>query len=194
MPRSGIKGIETVAWGTHLCLFYKSIAELRQLLTAYFHAGLTDGECCIWITGPSLNGEEALESLQRSMPAIADYFKTGQLEIVPHTQWYETDGVFRSEAVLRAWFDKLQRSSRHGFTGLRVAGDASWLSSRQQRRDFISYEQQVTAAASEQRLLALCTYPSAAWVPEEMLQVMLSHNSVLLPGSGGWKAIDVCHA
>src|SRR5687768_12415028 len=121
MPRSGIKGIETVAWGTHLCLFYKSIAELRQLLTAYFHAGLTDGECCIWITGPSLNGEEALESLQRSMPAIADYFKTGQLEIVPHTQWYETDGVFRSEAVLRAWFDKLQRSSRHGFTGLRVA-------------------------------------------------------------------------
>jgi hypothetical protein len=192
MPRSGIKGLDSVAWGTHLCLFYKSSTELRQLLTLYFQTGLSDGECCVWITGPSLSGEEALESLQRSTPGISDYLETGQLEILPHTSWYVTDGVFCSETVLRAWFEKLHQAIQRGFTGLRVAGDASWLSSGDQRREFISYEHQVTKTAAAQRLLALCTYPSAAWVPEEMLQVMQCYTSVLLSGLGGWKAIDVC--
>jgi hypothetical protein len=146
----------------------------------------------VWITGPSLSREEALESLQRSTPGISDYLETGQLEILPHRSWYVTDGVFCSETVLRAWFEKLHQAIQRGFTGLRVAGDASWLSSGDQRREFISYEHQVTKTAAAQRLLALCTYPSEAWVPEEMLQVMQCYTSVLLSGLGGWKAIDVC--
>lgn len=182
MPRSGIRGLDTVAWGTHLCLFYKSAAELRQLLTPYFQAGLADGECCVWITGPSLSEAEALESLQRPLPQVRDYLDTGQLEILPHTQWYVDNGIFRSDAVLTAWYSKLQQATHRGFAGLRVAGDASWLSSREQRHEFITYEQKVTDTLSAQRLLALCTYPSAAWVPEEMLQVMQCHKSVLLPG------------
>ena len=192
MPRSGIRGLDTVAWGTHLCLFYKSAAELCQLITPYFQAGLGDGECCVWITGPSLSEEEALESLQRSLPQVRDYLQTGQLEIWPYTQWYMVNGCFRSDAVLAAWVSKLNQATHRGFAGLRVAGDASWLSSREQRQEFMIYEQKVTTTASAQRLLALCTYPSSAWVPEEMLQVMQCHKSILLPGSGGWKAVDVC--
>ncbi|MEP7150424.1 MAG: MEDS domain-containing protein [Nitrospira sp.] len=191
MPRSGIGGQETVAWGTHLCLFYKSTAELRQLLTLYFQAGLADGECCLWITGPSLSDGEALESLQRSIPLARDYLENGQLEILPHTQWYVDNGIFRPEAVLATWFSKLRQATQRGWAGLRVAGDASWLSSGEERQAFITYEQQVTETASAQRLLALCTYPSAAWVPEEMLQVMQCHTSVLLQGSAGWKSVDV---
>ena len=192
MPRSGIKGLDTVAWGTHLCMFYKSAVELRQLLIPYFQTGLADGECCVWITGPSLSEEEALESLQRTMPQIRDHLETGQMEIVPYTQWYVDNGSFRPDAVLAAWFSKLHQATHRGFAGLRVAGDASWLSSKEQRREFITYEQQVTTSVTAQRLLALCAYPSAAWVPEEMLQVMQCHKSVLLSGSEGWKAIDVC--
>ncbi len=184
--------MDTVAWGTHLCLFYKSIAELRQLLTPYFQAGLGDGECCVWITGPSVTEGEALESLQRSMPDAGHYVETGQLEILPYTQWYVKDGKFRPDAVLTAWLTKLHHATSRGFAGLRVAGDAAWLSSKEQRQEFITYEHQVTNAATAQRLLALCAYPSAAWVPEDMLKVMQCHKSLLLPGSGGWKAIDVC--
>lgn len=191
MPRSGIRGLETVAWGTHLCFFYKSTAELRQLLTLYFQAGLADEECCVWVTGPSLSDGEALESLQRLIPLARDYLENGQLEILPYTQWYVENGIFRPEAVLATSFSKLRQATQRGWAGLRVAGDASWLSSGEERQEFITYEQQVTETASAQRLLTLCTYPSAAWVPEEMLQVMQCHASVLLPGSAGWKAVDV---
>jgi hypothetical protein len=191
MPRSGIRGLDTVAWGTHLCLFYKSTAELRQLLTHYFQAGLANGECCVWITSPSLPEGDALEALQLSMPRVRDYLGTGQLEILPYTQWYVDNGIFRSDAILTAWLTKLHNATQRGFAGLRVAGDASWLSSREQRHEFIAYEQKVTDAASAQRILALCTCPSAAWIPEDMLQVMQCHRSVLLPSSGGWKSIDV---
>lgn len=70
-----------MAWGTHLCLFYKSSTELRQLLTAFLQVGLADGECCVWITGPSLSEEEALASLQRSLPEVPDYFKRGSAKL-----------------------------------------------------------------------------------------------------------------
>ena len=73
-----------------------------------------------------------------------------------------------------------------------MTGDTSWLQSKDQRDQFLAYEQAVRDAAANINIIALCTYPSAAWNAEDMLTVMQNHRSVLLPGSTGWKKVDVC--
>ncbi len=191
MPHTGIRGLDTLPWGTHLCLFYKSGIELRQLLTPYFQTGLADGESCVWVTGPSFTEQEVLDSVQQIHPQVSHHLETGQLEILPYTACHLTTGIFRSEAMLESWSSKLERAIDRGFSGLRIAGDTSWLTSREQRQEFLVYEKRLTHAASVQRLLTLCAYPSSDWAPDEMLTVMQSHGSVLLPGKAGWKAIDV---
>jgi hypothetical protein len=192
MPRLGISGVETVAWGIHFCLFYRSLAELRQLIVPYVQAGLEDGECCMWIPALPLTQSEALRDLEEVIPDAEGYSKNEQLQIIPCTDWYLSDGMMDCERVLKAWHARLESALRRGFAGLRVAGDAGWIETKQQRDAFLAYEQIVTDAATNKRMMAICTYPAAAWNPDDMLNVMQCHHSVVLRGSAGWKAVPVC--
>lgn len=192
MPRLGLPGSTNVAWGTHLCLFYKSYSELRQLVAPYFQAGLADNECCVWVTAAPLTELDALGDLAKITPHVQSYLDSGQLMIVPFSEWYLRNGVFDPEQVLQAWSERLQWCDVHGYTGLRIAGDAGWLSTEEQRAAFIAYEQLVTDSAVDKNMIAICAYPTASYAPDEMLNVMQCHHSVVLPASAGWKAIEVC--
>jgi hypothetical protein len=191
MPRLGISGIETVEWGTHFCLFYRSLAELRQLIAPYIQAGLEDGECCIWIPAMSHTQPEALQDIEEMIPHARDYVSREQLQIIPCADWYLSNGTMDGEKVLRAWQAKLESACHRGFTGLRVAGDAGWVETTQ-RDAFLAYEQMVTAATTKQSMIAMCTYPASAWDPDDMLNVMQCHHSIVLRNSMGWKAVPVC--
>lgn len=193
MPRLGLPGSTTVAWGTHLCLFYKSQSELRQLIAPYFHAGLTDDECCVWITAAPLTELDALGDLTRIIPNTQAYLDSGQLMIAPSTEWYLRNGVFDANQVVRAWTERLEWCVANGYTGLRIAGDAGWLSTEEEQRDaFMAYEQLVTDSAVNKKMIAICAYPTASYAPDDMLTVMQCHHSVVLPASAGWKAVEVC--
>jgi hypothetical protein len=42
--KTGISALGSVAWGTHVCLFYKSKQDLITVLVPYFKAGLENNE------------------------------------------------------------------------------------------------------------------------------------------------------
>jgi len=193
MPRLGSTDPTSIPWGSHLCTFYRSARELQQLVNSYFHAGLEDRECCLWVLPPSLSPADAVEALEREIPDVHGFLQTGQLELIPCYEWYLPHGTIETDRLLAAWQSKgAQAASR--FAGLRVTGDTSWLQSKDQRDQFLAYERAVSATAIHTPIIALCTYPSAAWNPDDMLSVMQSHSSVLLPGPTGWKKVDVCCA
>ena len=85
-----------------------------------------------------------------------------------------------------------QAASR--FMGLRVTGDISWLQSKDQRDRFITYERAVSDASANTNIIALCTYPAAAWNPDEMLLVMqyVPGPCLLLPGLGWMEKRWMC--
>ena len=191
MPRLGSADLTPLPWGSHLCTFYRSAKELQQLVSSYLRAGLEDQECCLWVLPPSLSPSDAVNVLQREIPHIRDYLQTGQLELIPCHEWYLPNGTMETERILAAWGSKVAQAASR-FVGLRVTGDTSWLQSKDQRDQFIAYERAVSDASANTNIIALCTYPAAAWNPDEMLLVMQCHRSVLLPGLGGWKKVDVC--
>jgi MEDS: MEthanogen/methylotroph, DcmR Sensory domain len=191
MPRLGLKDNPPVPWGSHLCTFYRSARDLQQLVSAYISAGLEDQECCVWVLPPTLTPSAAVIELQRDIPSLDCYLESGQLELIPWYEWYLSNGTIQIERLLTAWKNKVNQGAAR-FVGLRVTGDTSWLQSKEQRDQFLGYEQAIRDAATDINLIALCTYPAAAWTSDDMLEVMQSHRALLLAGSTGWKTVECC--
>jgi hypothetical protein len=187
MPRLDCTSPQTIAWGSHLCTFYRSPADLRRLVSAYLQAGLEDGEACLWVLPSGTTVQDAIDFLRPIFTDLARYMYTRQLELIPCDEGCYPTSIFGTESTL-AWSNRVLQATAF-FGGLRVAGDTSWLQSKYKWDQFIAYERQVRTAAQQTRIIALCTYPAAAWNPDEMLSVMRCHGSVLLPHQHGWKTV-----
>ena len=179
-PRIGIPGIESAAWGEHICVFFYTKDELLKLTVPYIKAGLEDNELCMWITGEPVTANDAFHTLEQALPNVHEYLARKQLEILPHTQWYFSTGVFDPEIVVQNWVKKAKHAEAKGFTGVRITGNIFWLGSEQDWEQFGVYEQAVTENIKNQRVLALCTYPFEICRINNVVQTLSSHNKVLI--------------
>lgn len=191
MPRLSCTNLPAVPWRSHLCSFYQSDAEFQRLVISYIQAGLDDHEGCLWILPRSLASYTATTALQRAIPQVHDYLRTGQLELIPCTEWYGLHTTWDTNRILADCSRKVaQVASR--FAGLRVTGDWSWVQSADQRAQFVVYERAIHKAAETANVLALCTYSVADLTASDMLGVLESHGSILLADRLEWRKVDMC--
>ena len=61
--RIGIAGVDKVAWGEHVCVFFETKEDLLNLCVPFIKAGLEDNEFCMWITGEPVTEQPAFEAL-----------------------------------------------------------------------------------------------------------------------------------
>jgi PAS domain S-box-containing protein len=185
--RTGIDVVGNVAWGSHLCLLYRSAAELIELLVPYFKTGLTDHEFCLWITAEPLPQRAAAEALRKSIPNLNKYLENGQLEIIPHTEWYIRDGRLDLRRVAADWQDKMNYALGRGFEGVRGAFNIAWLEAKDWPR-FIKFERKDTDNIS--RKLTICTYSLAHLEAPEIMDAANSHQITIVRRPGRWDAIE----
>ena len=124
----GVSLVGDIPWGTHICQFYESKQDLIDILVPYFAEGLRSNEFCMWITSPPLEVAEAKAALKKTVPALDDYLRKGQIEIISYTDWYLLGGKFDSNRVLQGWVEKEQNALKHSFEGLRLTGNTFGLS------------------------------------------------------------------
>ncbi|MGA1875923.1 MAG: PAS domain S-box protein [bacterium] len=182
----GIKVIDKVPWGTHVCQFYQTKEDLIDILVPYFKTGLENNEFCMWITSYPLTAEEAKEALQKEVKNLNDYINNGQIEILDYTEWYMKSGTFNPERVLKLWVDKENQALRRGFDGLRGTGNTFWFDQKEWR-DFIDYEASVDRAISNHRMLAICSYALHKCGASELLDVVSNHEYCLSRQNGTWR-------
>jgi len=187
--RTGIDILGDVPWGTHLCLFYETEQDLTDILVPYFKAGLESNEFCMWVTSKPLSKAKAKDTLSTAVPEIDRYLEAGQIEIVPHEQWYFKDGVFDLQRVLKAWIDKVDQAVSAGFDGIRITGNTAWLESKDWN-SLAEYERQVDSTIDEYQMLAICSYPLNRCGVSEILDVINSHRSALIRRQGKWESIE----
>jgi hypothetical protein len=142
LRKSGIDLIGDVPWGTHFCQFYQTKEDLIDILVPYFKEGLENNEFCMWVTSEPLSADEAENAMRNALPEVDRYFKNGQIEIIPYSDWYVKEGSFNSDRVLNGWIDKLNNGLMKGFEGLRLSGNTFWLE-KEDWDDFVSYETEV---------------------------------------------------
>jgi PAS domain S-box-containing protein len=187
--KTGIDLLSDVPWGTHLCLFYETEQDLIDILVPYFKAGVESNEFCMWVTSEPLDELKAKIALKETMPNFERYLQAGQIEIIPHDQWYLKDGVFELQRVLRGWVDKIAQAISAGFDGIRVTGNAAWLEAKDWRC-FADYEKQVNSTIDEYQMLAICSYSLSKCSVPEIIDVISSHGSALIRREDKWELIE----
>jgi PAS domain S-box-containing protein len=186
---SGIKIVGQVPWGTHLCQFYETRRDLKDILVPYFRAGLENNEFCMWVCSEPLGVPEAKKALGKAMPDLDGRIKKGQLEILPHTEWYLKGGKFNSRRVLKGWVDKLEDALAKGFDGLRLSGNTFWLEAKDWNA-FAEYENEVNTMISRYPMMALCTYSLGKCRLEEVFDVLDTHQRALVRRAGKWTVVE----
>jgi len=187
--KTGIDVIGDAPWGSHFCLFYQTREDLIDVLVPYFKAGLENNEFCIWVSSEPLSEEEAKEAMRKAVPNFDRYVERGQIEIVPHTEWYLKDGAFNLERVLNAWIDKLDQALAEGYDGIRVTGNTAWLEKRDWKT-FAEYEKEVNAVIGKYRMIAICTYSLDKCGASEVIDVIRNHQFALIKRRGEWELIE----
>jgi PAS domain S-box-containing protein len=189
LRKTGIDVIGDVPWATHFCQFYQTKEDLLDILVPYFKAGLENNEFCMWITAEPLNEEEAKAGMVKAMPDFPRYLAKGQIQILPHDEWYLKDGIFDLQRVLDGWVDKLNWAVAKGYAGMRVTGNTAWLE-RNGWKDFTEYEAEINNVIGKYRMLALCTYWLDKCGASEVIDVVDNHQFALLKKRGRWELIE----
>lgn len=189
LPRdSGIKILGRVPWGTHFCQFYQTQKDLLDILVPYFKAGLASNEACLWICSEPLDVADARKALRRAVPGLNRHLRSGQIEILPHTEWYLRKGRFSARRVLNGWIEKWERARARGYDGLRLSGNTFWLEKKNWDA-FAKYEEAINGIISRFPMLALCTYSLDRCDAREVMDVMENHQQTLIRKSGKWRMV-----
>jgi len=190
-PRNtGLSVLGNMPWGTHMCLFYETKNDLIEVLVPYFQVGLEAGEYCIWVVSEPLTVKEAMRELTRRIPAFDRYLENRSIEVLSGREWYLKGEEFDMQRVTGGWHAKLREAELHGFTGLRVSGNAFW-SDTKYWKGFLSYEQELDRSMAGRAMTALCTYRLTASPASDVLDVARAHQFTVARRHGHWEVVEV---
>jgi len=189
MGKTGIDVVGDMPWGTHFCLFYETLTDLLEPLVLYCKAGLESQEFCLWIVAAPLTEEDATHALKQAVPDLDRYLDDHSIEIASAHDFYLQNGRFDLKKVTDGLNEKLASASARGYTGVRVTGDSAWLEKRDWK-DFCEFEDSINQFIANQRLTVLCTYPLAAFGPDDILDVVRTHQLAVTNRRGIWDVIE----
>jgi PAS domain S-box-containing protein len=187
--KTGIEAVGDLPWGSHFCQLYETAQDLLDVLVPYFAEGLKNNEFCLWITSEPLEAESAREALAAAVPDLEDRIRRGQIEIIPHSDWYLERGAFDSARVLDNLRQKLNQARAAGFDGLRTAGNTAVLEPSR-RRAAAECESAADEVIHRHRMVALCAYSIDQVGLQDMLDLVRTHGFVLVRRQGRWELIE----
>ena len=189
VQKFGIDFVGDIPWGTHLCQFYETKHDLSDILVPYFAEGLRSNEACIWITSEPLEVEEATAALEKAVPDIDRFIKSGQLPILSYTEWYFKDGMFDSDSVLQGWIEREQEALSRGFEGLRLTGNTFWIE-RSLWNQFTDYEEAINNVLGAHRIIAVCTYSLRNCGGSDVIDVIRNHGGTIIKKGAIWSVVE----
>jgi DNA-binding CsgD family transcriptional regulator len=183
---TGIRVMGDMPWGSHICLFYETKADLLEANALYIKAGLDSNEYCVWAISEPITEDEAWAVLRRDIPDLDNRAASGQFEILPGYDWYLKGDEFDSKKITSGWHEKLQFALDKGFEGLRISGNAFWIE-RNRWNEFREYEQELDESLEDRPMLVLCTYSLSASRAVDVLDVAQAHQFTVARRRGQWE-------
>jgi len=183
---TGIRVMGDMPWGSHICLFYETKADLLDANAVYIKAGLDSNEYCVWAISEPITEDEAWAVLRRDIPDLDSRAASGQFEILPGYDWYLKGDEFDSKKITSGWHQKLQFALDKGFEGLRISGNAFWIE-RNRWHEFREYEQELDESLEDRPMLVLCTYSLSASRAVDVLDVARAHQFTVARRRGQWE-------
>jgi DcmR-like sensory protein len=187
MPLSGIRGTHDIAWGSHVCLFYRSPKEFLRVTASFLIAGLAEQELGVWVLPPPVTIPLALNALSHYGIDGPLLQARQQLHIVSAQEWF-SDGTFHVEDSLNRLATLPALARQLEYTCVRAAGGPGLFLSDACRQAFMRYERYVTPLIAALPFIGLCCYPSTT-PATDMFDIMHAHPRRLLRTVEGWTSI-----
>lgn len=158
----------------HAAVLYENPHERIQLLADYLREGLSRDELCILVTPEPL--KEILDQLQTLDLDAHTAYDDGSLRIFDMQDTYLKGGDFVADYMLKNVETFLQDAREAGFTGLRTAGEMSWLhGALHAQPEAEHYESEVNKITHEHDdFLGLCLYPASNSFGADILRGVLN--------------------
>ena len=186
---TGIRVIDPLPWGAHICMFYQTKADLLDAAVAYFAAGFDSNEFCLWAVSAPVTEEDAKSSLRRSIPDVDRHLSDGRIEVIKATEWYLKGDQFDLQRITSGWNEKLSGALAKGYEGMRLSGNAFWIATKHWK-EFCEYEEELDRSLAGQKMIVLCTYSLGASRAVDMLDVARAHQFSITRRHGEWEFLE----
>ncbi|GIJ23538.1 MEDS domain-containing protein [Micromonospora lutea] len=140
----------------HLCWAYDGSTEFMTHAVEFLRAGLAAGER-VWFVVPG--AAEPVRDQLLGVRDFADALRTGAAQVHCLAGAYTSTAVIDPASQVAAYRSATRDAVTDGYTGLRVAADATELVRTPTQRDaFARYEQQVNEMMRTEAFRAMCAY------------------------------------
>jgi DNA repair protein RadC len=180
---TGISVLNSVPWGSHICLLYETKKQLRDMLVNYVEAGLKNNEFCLWITSRSPGVKEAREVISKKSSTLSATVIKKQIETVPYTKVCDKNKKLDLDLFHQIMAGKLKQAVDSGYDGLRAFVDLSWT----KKREWEKVTEYVFTAPKDGHkvpMLAFCTYPLAKCGVQEYINLNGAVEYTLVANNG----------
>jgi hypothetical protein len=186
--KSGLPGLDRIPYGIHMCHFYREREDLVAALVPFFVAGLSNRERCIWITAEPLVAADARGELEKAGLNVEAAIRSGSLTIMDYSEFYLKAAGMKSTQVAELWLAEEDHALSQGYNGLRITGNASFVSP-ETWPDFMDYEEVVHRAFQGTRIVSLCSYDVRRCGATDVLDVVRRHSCALERPDEGWQIV-----
>lgn len=184
MRSVGVLDTPSVRPGAHVCWCFDDEEDFRAAATAFLAEGRRLGERLVYVA------DAAEEELARQLAGLGDVdalIHNGALLVEPTRRLYQGDDAFDPGAQRRTYEQLVAAALSDGYTGLRVAADATALvTDEEARRRFVAYEITVDRVMAEHPMTAMCAYhrPTLGTAVGDLLAVhpLRNHDADVDPG------------
>lgn len=166
----------------HLCWPFDDFAEFRARAAEFLVDGLQQGQRVCYVA----RGDDLATHLE-SEPVLAEALRDGRAEVAGLQSRYQP---VTPEAQVEAYAEATRAAIRDGFTGLRVAADATALVRSSDSLDaFCRYEHLIDKYMTAEPFSAMCGYHRA-----ELSEPAIARLNSLHPVNNAWCAPFRLHA
>ncbi|GGU18480.1 MEDS domain-containing protein [Lentzea flava] len=141
----------------HLCWPFDDFAEFRARAAEFLADGLQLGQRACYVA----RGDDLATHLEAE-PVLAEAVRDGRVDVVSLESRYRTSTTVTPEEQVEAYAEATRAAVRDGFTGLRVAADATALVLSPGSLDaFCRYEHLIDRYMTTEPFSAMCAYHRA---------------------------------
>jgi len=182
---SGLPGLGSVPWGTHLCQVYTSHENAAAVYVPFVAAGLAAGERCI-VVADDADAESVRAALVAGVPRMDYHLQRRQAIVASTRPWFPAGETTDGGAMQRTWLEELNASVTMGFEGMRVYAMVPSPGVGRHAR----FEEQLMSIAASSRVLVVCAYAAGSCSAADIAHIVCSHQYMLVEESGGIHMVE----
>jgi len=177
----GINGL-SIPPGTHICAFFRGVAERDEIMVPYLREGLREGNKCMCIIDDEVDGVRTALGADPDPAAPAN---DHQLDICSSKETYLRRGTFSTQEMLDFWEDSVGAALKEdGFPFVRSTGETTWtVKELPGLYDFLTYEAELNRFLPRYPQVILCLYDLDHFGGQILVDILKTHPKVLMGGT-----------